>query len=388
VTAQETYINSQIRASKLGSNKSKVYRANRSTKRRIFSRFTRSNKRTTRFSIVAANLALLIGVGLLVIGGDSSSSTSRVDRASALGTQESEATNPLDELSSVDIAVNVSRATNMEEATSVTNKADTASAQVAVASADDKIISKPQLMAEGLKSKKDIKLYTADKDDTVASVAAQFDVTSDTIRLSNGLEGDDLSPGQKLWISPVNGIVYEVKSGDTPASVASKYRADKDQLVAFNDAEIGGLRVGERIVIPDGLSPISSQYNYYSSNNPRGFAFGNKAQYGQNGYDYGWCTWHAANRRNEIGRPIPSNMGNAISWLGVARAAGLGSGSLPQEGAVVYHLDIGGWGHVAFVEKVNPDGSAKVSDMNYPTWGQVTYRTIKPSEFDNYRFIY
>ena len=81
-------------------------------------------------------------------------------------------------------------------------------------------------------------------------------------------------------------------------------------------------------------------------------------------------------------------MGNAIAWFGASQAAGLATGGTPQAGAVVYHLNIGGWGHVAFVEKVNPDGSALVSDMNYPIWGQVTHRTVTPAEFGNYRFIY
>jgi hypothetical protein len=29
-----------------------------------------------------------------------------------------------------------------------------------------------------------------------------------------------------------------------------------------------------------------------------------------------------------------------------------------------------------------------VSDMNYPSWGRVTYRTVPPSEMGKYRFIY
>jgi surface antigen len=61
---------------------------------------------------------------------------------------------------------------------------------------------------------------------------------------------------------------------------------------------------------------------------------------------------------------------------------------VPQDGAVVYHKSIGGLGHVAFVEKVNPDGSALFSDMNYPIWGKVTYRTVPASEMGNYAFIY
>ena len=157
-------------------------------------------------------------------------------------------------------------------------------------------------------------------------------------------------------------------------------------------------RLAKGIVIPDGVAPaiptVATPTPVFSNTPARpasggyGFAFGSAPQYGSNGYDYGWCTWHAANRRIESGNPIPSNLGNAVTWLGVARAAGLATGSTPRAGAVLYHLNIGGLGHVAFVEKVNPDGSILVSDMNYPIWGTVTYRTIKPSEFGGYAFIY
>lgn len=332
---------------------------------------------------------MAVAAVLVVLGTSSNGGSPKLERASALGTEAHHSADPIDRLSSADIAVQIARATRLDEATSVTNHADTANARAAIAATDDKLVSKPQIVAEGLESKKDIQVYKAKPGDTVPKIAKKFGITPATVRLSNDLEGDTVEPGAKLLISPINGIVYTVKAGDTPGSVAAEYRADKEQLIAFNDVELTGrLKPGERIVIPDGVTPIENEYNYYSGGNPGGFYFGTKPQYGGNGYDYGWCTWHAAQRRIEIGRPIPNNMGNAISWLGIAQAAGLETGSEPREGAVVYHLNIGGWGHVAFVERVNGDGSIKVSDMNFPYWGQVTYRTVKPSEFDNYRFIY
>jgi len=47
-------------------------------------------------------------------------------------------------------------------------------------------------------------------------------------------------------------VVWTVQNGDTPDSLAAKFRADKDKVIAFNDAEIGGLKVGEQVIIPDG----------------------------------------------------------------------------------------------------------------------------------------
>lgn len=61
-----------------------------------------------------------------------------------------------------------------------------------------------------------------------------------------------LTPGAQILVPPVTGIVYTVKQGDTVASLASTYQADQNKIIAFNDAEIGGIQPGQRILIPDG----------------------------------------------------------------------------------------------------------------------------------------
>ncbi len=337
-------------------------------------------KKMIRFGLLGANLALLVGVISFVANNPGSGQAVRQNALSG----DTMAANPLDQLSSSDIAVHLANMASLPESVAIANQADTISVQMAVSSADNTIVAKPQVVNTDSKSYLDIEKYIVKPGDTFASLAAKFGVTSDSIRWSNDL-GSSLPVGRTIYIPPVTGIVYVVKPGDTPEKLAQDFSANKDAIISFNDAELSGLRVGRRIVIPDGIKREAFAVGSFAASRPYS---GWSASYGANGYDYGWCTWHAANRRAQIGRPIPSNMGNAISWLGASQAAGLSNGSRPQAGAVVYHLNIGGWGHVAFVEKINPDGSALVSDMNYPIWGSVTHRTISPSEFGNYRFIY
>lgn len=364
--------------------------------RRSFRRLNKkSKKRLVRFSIVTANLALIavVGIAIAQVPSDTSNPSNK-SSASALLSKDSEAeAQPLDTLASTDVAVHIARMAQLPESTAVVNKADTASAQLAVSSSDDQVLSKPQIVSTALKSKKDIKTHTVVEGETVSSIAAKFGVTPDTIRFSNGITGEAIPAGRQITISPVNGITYAVKAGDTPDSLAAKYNVPKEQLVAFNDAELrGAFTPGEVIVIPDAIQPAEVRTASYGirtrGGDAAGFSFGSTALYGGNGYDYGWCTWHAANRRIQSGNPLPKNLGNAISWLSLARKAGLATGSEPRAGAVLYHKNLGGLGHVAYVEKVNDDGSALISDMNYPTWGKVTYRTITPGEFGNYAFIY
>lgn len=346
-----------------------------------------NKKRVIRFSLLTANIVLLAVVAGFVLQNPQTTGTT-VSNA-VLATKEDSVANPLDQLSSADIAVTVARAAQLPEQVQIANHADTINAQLAVTPADDVVSAQPQIISTGLVSRADIKEYVVIEGDTVASVAKKFGVTSDTIKWSNGLSGDSLNAGVTLIISPTNGIVYTAKSSDTIDSLVSKYGINKDRFVAINDLESGNLPTGQRVILPDATQPqpvrtsssrLSSSYTYSSS--------GFEAIYGYNGYSYGYCTWHAANRRAASGRPLPANLGNAISWYSRAQGSGMGVGSTPQAGAVLWHANLGGLGHVAYVEGVNADGSILVSDMNYPSWGRVTYRTVTPGEFGAYRFIY
>jgi surface antigen len=310
------------------------------------------------------------------------SSTTNVKSAlSAANTSSTVLSDPLDQLSSADIAANVARATALPEATAVTDQAETVNAQLAITQTSNNVVAKPQVIATAFKSNKDILTYVAENGDTVSSIATKFNVTSDSIRWSNNLISSTVNAGQKLYIPPVNGIVYTVKSGDTPDSLASKYHANKEQVIEYNDAEIAGLTPGERIIIPNGQ--ISTTVYSVASTSSSAFAWGTGPVYGFNGYDFGWCTWYVASQI-----AVPSNWGNASSWAYYAAMSGWSVSSKPTVGAIAQTpYAAGGEGHVAIVDGVSADGTQiKFRDMNgLAGWGRVGYSGwVSASTFPNY----
>lgn len=340
-----------------------------------------------RYSLLTANLAILVAVVGFVAG---SPQSERAVSQNALGitSNSTAAADPLDQLSSADIAVHVARLTRLDESRAVASMADTVNAQLSVATADDKVVAKPQIVDTELKSQKDIKKYLTVEGDTISALAAKFGITSETIRWSNALtSADEIAAGTELYISPVNGIVYDVKDGDTVDSIAQKFSATKEKIIAFNDAEVAGLKVGEKIVVPDGvLTPVARTP---ATGGYGGFSWGGYAPiYGGNGYDYGYCTWWAAVRRNQVGKPIPSNLGNASTWKVLAQRAGLAVGNTPATHAVIWTPPRDYYGHVGFVEGVNPDGSVNISEMNVAGWGRTSYKTISAAEAAGYSYIY
>lgn len=350
----------------------------RSFRRRV----AKSRKRFVRYSLLTANLALLVGVIVFVAN---NSSNGQAGNQNALATAANEnVSNPLDELSSADIAAHVASLARLDEAVSVKNNADSVNAQLSISPADEKIIAKTQVVSTAIKSYRDIKDYTVQAGETITSIAEKFGVTSNSIRWSNSISGNNVDAGKVLVIPPINGLVYTVKSGDTPESLATRYNANKQALIEFNDAEVSGLVVGQRIMIPDGIQPVSRTAAVSS-----GFAWGGYSPiYGGNGYDYGYCTWYAAVKRAQIGRPIPSNLGNASTWLNLASRAGLATGSTPQAGAVIWTPPRDWYGHVGYVESVGEDGSVVVSEMNVVGWGRVSTKTLTAEQAASYRYIY
>lgn len=344
-----------------------------------------ASRRTVRYGLVGLNVLLLIGIAWFTLGPTYSGQP--LGRQGVITSNGNSATEPLDQLSSADIAANVSLAVGLPETLGVVSQANSAKAEQTIAPADTTVVAKPLAVATPFKSRNDIKEYVVAQGDTVSSIAAKFSVTSDSVMWSNNLRGNTVNAGLVLVIPPVSGIVYTVRSGDSVAGLAQRYRVGEDQIVAFNDIELTGLKVGERILIPNGQQPAPV------------IARPVIGVFGYNGYDYGFCTWYVANRRAQYGNPVPANLGNASTWDNRAAAMGMNVNKVPAVGAAVVTSQSGA-GHVAFVEALNSDGSIWISEMNSrgqvsmtdstPTggWGRIDWKLVPADRAATYNYIH
>lgn len=97
-----------------------------------------------------------------------------------------------------------------------------------------------------------ILIYKVQKGDTLSSIAAEFGISSNTIRWANNLN-NQITPGEELIILPVSGVIYEVKAGDTLESIAKNYSASVDKIMAYNNLNSSTvLPLGQKLIIPDG----------------------------------------------------------------------------------------------------------------------------------------
>jgi len=184
-------------------------------------------------------------------------------------------------------------------------------------------------------------------------------------------------------VPPVDGVIYTAKAGDTVEALASRYSIDKDQIIAYNDLELGGLTAGKKLILAGATLPVTERPGYvaprasyatYSSgySNYQAGSVGNR-------YAPGWCTWYAYERRAKIGRPIGSFWGNASGWAFSASRSGYRVDNTPEAGAVFQTGGgWGGWGHVGIIDSVDfANGTVTYSDMNgLAGFGRVGTATI------------
>jgi surface antigen len=232
-----------------------------------------------------------------------------------------------------------------------------------------------------------VKIYTVKEGDTVSQIASSNHITVNTILWANDIDNvDSIMPGDKIFILPVAGLSYSIKKGDNIESIAKKYSADKDRIIAFNDLPAdGALEEGASIIIPDGKKeePVQNiasgsdvarrQYATPLGGTPT--ISGWKTLSGKAGtghkFPYGYCTWYVAQRRY-----VPWG-GNAGTWLYHAKAAGYKTGKSPTVGSIIVTSE-SWWGHVGVVEKVS-GGTVTIAEMNYKGWGKVSRRQLATS---------
>lgn len=261
---------------------------------------------------------------------------------------------------------------------------------------DTRSMSKPTIV-ELSSATRNITSYTVVEGDTLASIANKFGISVETLKWSNDISADSVEVGKVLEILPRNGVVYTVKSGDTIEKLSERYKADASLIATYNDLEISGLTEGLKIIIPDGELPETERPGYVA---PAPVYYGLVSGYGTwsgqvlrmwsqatpnaGGYAGGNCTAYAYIKRAQMGRPVPTNLGNAFTWATQAAALGYSVNKTPAPGAVIQAGN-----HVGIVEEVLVNGDLRITDMNYGyRLYNVAERIIPASTTQNYMYIH
>ncbi|MCJ1804688.1 LysM peptidoglycan-binding domain-containing protein [Staphylococcus warneri] len=241
--------------------------------------------------------------------------------------------------------------------------------------------------------------YTVKAGDSVSSIAAKYGMSYQKLMKLNGLKSFLIHPGQKLKVSGTvstskpsssasttgSSSTYTVQAGDSLSSIAAKYGTTYQKIMSLNGLSNFFIYPGQKLKV-SGTASISNSSSNTANSSKNGC---NTPVFNhQNLYTWGQCTYHVFNRRAQIGKGISTYWWNANNWDNAAAADGYTIDGKPTVGSIA-QSDSGYYGHVAFVERVNSDGSILVSEMNWAASpGIVTYRTIPSYQVNTYRYIH
>lgn len=223
--------------------------------------------------------------------------------------------------------------------------------------------------------------YTVRDGEDLYAIARKFNITADELRWSNpdSLTRTDLvKTGQQLWIPPIQGVVVTVKAADNLQAIAGAYKVDPQAVIDFNylrDPDHLNPTDTPILVVPNGRGPLLFPRRASDTAPHLG-------PYANGKFTYGQCTWYVASRRY-----VPWT-GDAWMWWGNARAMGFPEGQVPEPGAIMVTWESIYYGHVAYVEQVNADGSFVVSEMNYRAWDVIDTRLLHVRDVPLIGFIY
>ena len=222
---------------------------------------------------------------------------------------------------------------------------------------------------------------------TLAMIATAIIVTAAPASATDGKQsttGDSKPAATAPKAEPTKHTVAE---GEYLELIGQKYDVEWVRIWAANpqlqNQDI--VDVGDVLIIPTSdeklddsplvqSAPVAPTATVHTSNTPQlATPTSPRPVVAGNGYVPGNCTWYVKNRRPDIG----NYWGDAgYSWIANARAAGYSTGATPRAGAIGVTP-----GHVVYVESVNADGTANISEMNWGALYRMNSRTVPAGAF-------
>ncbi|ECR3422823.1 LysM peptidoglycan-binding domain-containing protein, partial [Campylobacter jejuni] len=204
------------------------------------------------------------------------------------------------------------------------------------------------------------------------TIAQQYNTSVESIKQNNNLSNNMVFPGQVINVggsasqntssntSSNSASSHTVVAGESLNIIANKYGVSVDALMQANHLNGYLIMPNQTLTIPNGGSGSGSGGTAtQTSGNYTSPSFNH-----QNLYTEGQCTWYVFDKRSQAGKPISTYWSDAKYWASNAANDGYQVDNTPSVGAIMQSTP-GPYGHVAYVERINGDGSILISEMNY-----------------------
>lgn len=147
-------------------------------------------------------------------------------------------------------------------------------------------------------------LYRIQPGDSISKIAAKFDISTKAILWANSdISPSRLKPGVEIVILPVEGILHEVREGETLNSIADAYDINSEEIKKFNPKLQEILQTtGGRLLIPYRQPLKNITYNSLAYSLPN---LGNYFKMPTMGWNWGRLhEYNAVDIANRCGTPV------------------------------------------------------------------------------------
>ena len=230
------------------------------------------------------------------------------------------------------------------------------------------------------------------------SVSDQLQVTIDTIReLKKQLEEQKVEVERILADLNSQREALAAKEAES-ANLLAQTRGEEaayQRMSSEKNAEISKLRAQQAAELAARARSIGGGYSSSQGDPNRGGYPMKWANAPMNAYVDDWgmysrqCVSYTAFKVASTYGNMPywGGRGNAHEWDDNARAAGIKVSSVPAPGTVAI-LNDGSYGHAAWVESVNPNGTINISHYNVGWTGEYAeWYNLNPSYFQSYIYF-
>ncbi|HEY2422214.1 MAG TPA: LysM peptidoglycan-binding domain-containing protein, partial [Neobacillus sp.] len=108
-------------------------------------------------------------------------------------------------------------------------------------------------------------IYVVKSGDSLFSIAAKFQVSLDSIRITNGLKTDQLVPGQDLLIPTT---MYIVQPGDSLYSISKSSFISVETIRQYNGLHTNSLMIGMKLYLPPRPKYNGEGFSYITPSTP------------------------------------------------------------------------------------------------------------------------
>lgn len=117
---------------------------------------------------------------------------------------------------------------------------------------DAAVVSASRPMSNIIPTRDGLLIYKVQNGDTLAKIAANFDISLNTILWANQSlrSGNLLQPGQEIVLLPVSGVLHKAAPGETLDAIASLYGVHQEAILKVNKNLETGVAPGDTIIIP------------------------------------------------------------------------------------------------------------------------------------------